>query len=220
MSALDNLSSKYLDEASSLIPMSSTGAFLFGIAFFGATEIDGSRWICLLSMKYEKIWFLRDLMFAQDIWRIAIIICLSLIGAALSRALSIRALSRGMRTNSLEIIRVFNKARDVSEKNGSEASFQVEAAKSWRARRMRGVSSIFKMSSFLFSVGLVSIASLDIVDVGIGIAILVAASFLSVLFSIRYLNACLPERIFLDSAVGLLGPKLVEELSQSTESDK
>ncbi|CAD1797638.1 hypothetical protein FHT12_001810 [Xanthomonas campestris] len=221
MSALDNLSSKYLDEVSSLIPMSSVGAFLFGIAFFSATdESDGSRWLDLLAMKYERVWFLRDLLLAQDIWRIVLIIFLSLIGAVLSRAIAIRALSRGMHTNSLEIIRVFDKARDVSEKRGSEASFEVEATKSWRARRMRGVWNIFKMSSFLFSIGLISIASFKIIDVGIGISIVVLASFLSVRFSIRYLNACLPERIFLDSAVGLLAPKVVEELRQSVETNK
>lgn len=92
-------------------------------------------------------------------------------------------------------------------KRGSEASFEVEATKSWRARRMRGVWNIFKMSSFLFSIGLISIASFKIIDVGIGISIVVLASFLSVRFSIRYLNACLPERIFLTLQLAYLHRK-------------
>jgi len=166
-------------------------------------------------MKYEEVWFLRDLIIAQEIWRIVIIASLSLAGAVLSRAIAIRALSRGMSANSAEIVRVFDKAKDsVAERKGG-ASFEVEAARLWRVRRMRGVWGLFKVSSLIFSIGLISIASLEIIDVGFGVALIMGASWVSVVFSIRYMNAYLPERIFLDSAIGLLEPKVVEELRQS-----
>lgn len=219
MSALDNLSGKYLDEVSSMIPISSIGAFLFGVGFFGVADNGRSRWLDILVMKYERFWFLRDLILTQEVWRLIVIISLSFAGAVLSREIAIRALSRGMQSNSAEIMRVFERARKIGERRVGGTGFEVEAARSWSARRMRGVWSLFKVSSFIFSVGLMSIASLKVADVCFGVALVAVASILSVKFSIRYMNACLPDRVFLDSAIGLLGPKVVEELRQSAQTE-
>lgn len=215
MSAMDDLSRKYLDEVSSLIPLPSVFAFLFGICFFGVSDGDGSRWLSFLGVKYEKVWFFRDLIFSQEMWRIFVVFFLSLFGFVLAKEVSIRSLSRGMRKNSESIISVFERAKAIADGGKARSGFELEAARSWRERRMRGAWIKLKAASFVFSVGLISISSLNFIDLVIGFLIIIFATYISFVFSVRYMCAYLPERIFLDSSMGLLEPKVVEELRAS-----
>ncbi|MGL0787734.1 hypothetical protein [Xanthomonas translucens] len=217
MTAVDDLVKKYLDEISLFVPVPAVITFFLGIVLVGIGGSTSSIWYELMSAKFSKIWEFNDVIMPLPFWKVFGVAVLSVLGSSLTKLMAMQFLSRGKMAISRDLKRIYQNAMAVSKSNPESLRIELDAAARWKKQRSIYVWGLFRLASGFFSLTLISFLSLNLFDVLIGVVLLVLALFFTFQFAVKYLVACLPERIFQDAALGLIEPRIFEDITGAVD---
>ncbi len=224
MSTIDDLAGKYLDEVRLFVPGSSIATFISGVSLL-SHPLQGheSWWGGLLGLQYRNLWYFRDLLNSLYLWQICFLAGLSLVGPFAARLLVKCFASTGKKAILEEISSLHGRAVNAA-KNGDFKKSTIKAAKAWRLARERGLWGVFKIASAALSMAAISLlvfalshSSYDLIPVFIFALIGLFAAFK---FSLDYFSTYLPERILTDAKLGLIEPRMLEDLERSSAPSK
>jgi hypothetical protein len=216
MSSLEDLSMKYLDELSDFIPLPCLASFILGVLVIAgsASSAESGVWN-LLSRNYGDYWFFRDIIFRVEIWKLLALVVISSLGTVCVKRVSKAFVSAGLRLAGAEVERVYKRALDLANKGEFPKNF-VDAASKWKEKRFASVWLNFKAASFFFSLGGIELFVLALSfrwhDLLASVLFISIAVGLSWVFSKKYFVAYLPERILHDASIGLISPRVSEDM--------
>lgn len=217
MSALEDLAKKYIDEISAILPLPCLFSFVVGIAVMDVTSAaqDSSVWIFFLSKKYSEYWFFGEAIKNTEVWKILLIFSLSFAGPFATKKLAKLFISIGLEKSDDRLKKLYIRAVEVAKKSDF-SKIEIDAASQWRIMRLGSVWGYFKSSSFCFSISGVSLFiflnTFNFIDALVFIISVCLAFFLSFEFSKKYFSAYLPERLLFDASIGLIDPRIAEDM--------
>lgn len=222
MSAIDDLAGKYLDEIRLLLPVSSIVAFCAGVSLLShPLAVHSSWWRGLLSLRFADVWHFKDLLTSLRIWEILALTVASLGGSFFSKVL-VRSFALVGRSALRRELRPIYVRAVTAAKQGQFKKSTFKAARNWRSSREGGLWGRFKLASFAFSMALISllvcVRSLSLFDFLTVTLFIFVGIYLAWKFSSAYFSTYLPERIMTDAALGLIEPRLLEDVEQSTRA--
>lgn len=216
MSALEDFAGKYLDEIKSFLPISALCSFASGICLISSIPAGGSAWFALLTRPYQDLWFFRDLLIGREVWQLLALAGMSLLGSSVVKAIARSLLVKGLKTTRVRISAVYKRASEIAAK-GEFTKIEIEAAREWKTIRFSSVWSAYKAASFFCSIALISgfvfLTSFALADLLAFVFLILLAAWFSWKFSKRFFIAYLPERLLFDASLGLLEPRLFEDLN-------
>jgi hypothetical protein len=215
MSAIEDIAKKYLDELATFLPVACAASAIAGLCLMVNADGSGSAWIKLLSDKFDGYWYFRDVLLSRWNWEILLVAAASMFGPLLTRRLSSWFVTKGCRELENGLDAAYARALKVAKTGGFSAS-EMDAAQKWKSMRFGAVWGLHKAACFAFSMFLVSLlvvfSTAKAIDIIPAMGFFLVGVYLSFAFSVRYVSAYLPERILLDANIGLLHPRIAEDL--------
>lgn len=193
------------------MPLPSAAAFVVGVVLFYLADKSTSIYSAFLSTSFREVWFLRDILLSLSLWQVASVSAISLAAPGIVRAVAKRLLRTGIKAITSEVRSAYAAATSSSQ-DPSGASARLEAAKEWSGRRSVRVWAYFKISSFLVAVSISFALSFHAIDLIISCAIALLALATTFQFSRYFLQAYIPIRVFQDASLGLIEPRLLDDL--------
>jgi len=207
---VDEIVKRYAAEITAFVPLPSAASFVVGLVVLYLADNSPSIYAGFLSVPFREVWFLRDIVLSLSLWQVSVIAAISLLAPAIVRFVARKLLRKGAQAIASEVRSAY--AAAVASQGSSAASARLEAAKEWSARRSARVWTYFKISSFLVAVSASSALSFRAVDLAISVAIAMLALAMTFQFSRYFLQAYIPTRVFQDASLGLLEPRLFDDI--------
>jgi hypothetical protein len=182
---------------------------------FNAHDDEASAWLKLLSDNFRDYWYFRDVLLSRWNWEIVLVGAGAMSGPLVTRQVSSWFVTQGCRRLQVSLEGAYARALGVAAAGGFSAS-EIDAAQKWKSMRFSAVWGLHKAACFSFSMFLVSVlvgvCTVEAFDFLTAMGFLLLGGFLSFQFSVRYVSAYLPERILLDANIGLLQPRIAEDM--------